>query len=281
MRKKDIKITILTLLAVIGGIASASLVLAAEITPQNVVEFVNFERKKVGLEPLLENELLSRSAENKAQDMISKDYFAHNSPEGVTPWDWIEKEGYDYKFAGENLAINFKSAEKQNEAFMESATHRKNILGEQFNEIGVAVASRTVNGKKTIVTVQQFGNRGVEIVLPEKKVDGAQSKELLSEVKRSVFFDSGIVFASGSSAQGGASGISFFKNALVISSFALVVVVILQILGRFYAMGNFIGKKGTALHTISPEEYERMFRGLPFDFEKIQIIYLDQMKQRE
>jgi hypothetical protein len=132
-------------------------VLASEITAKKVIQLVNAERQKRDLPSLLENETLSRVAEKKAKDMIDKDYFAHTSPEGKTPWHWFSKENYDYRYAGENLAINFVSAEKQMDAWMKSESHKKNILSENFSEIGVAVAAGKIDGKEAIVTVQEFG----------------------------------------------------------------------------------------------------------------------------
>jgi uncharacterized protein YkwD len=132
-------------------------VLASDITAEKVIELVNIERQKRNAVALSHNETLSRVAEDKAKDMIEKNYFAHTSPEGKTPWYWYEKENYDYKYAGENLAINFVSAEKQMEAWMKSETHRKNILSENFTEMGVAVASGKIDGKDVIITVQEFG----------------------------------------------------------------------------------------------------------------------------
>ena len=58
---------------------------------------------------------------------------------GTTPWSWIEKENYDYNYAGENLAMDFQSAEKMEEAWMASPTHRANILNGKYREIGMAV----------------------------------------------------------------------------------------------------------------------------------------------
>jgi uncharacterized protein YkwD len=138
-------------------LAVAAPVLASEITAKKVIELVNIERQKMNLVPLSESEALFRVAERKAADMLAKDYFAHTSPEGKTPWSFYEKEKYDYRYAGENLAINFVSAEKQMDAWMKSETHKKNILSDKFSEIGVAVAEGKINGQEAIVTVQEFG----------------------------------------------------------------------------------------------------------------------------
>ena len=137
---------------VFSGNASAS-----EITADNVINFVNQAREENGLSDLMENEKLVKIAQDKLSDMIQNDYFAHTSPKGTTPWFWFEKNGYDYKYAGENLAMSFQSAEAQQQAWMDSATHRKNILNSNYQEIGVAVGIEKINGENSIIAVQEFG----------------------------------------------------------------------------------------------------------------------------
>lgn len=157
---------------------------ASEITPDKVVSLVNDARlaNKVGV--LVKDETLMRAAQMKADDMFSKGYFAHTSPQGKTPWVWFEKAGYEYAYAGENLAIHFTQAEDQQRAWMESPTHRKNILNPEYREIGVAVRSGVLEGKNTIVTVQEFGRRegeavpaGVSSVSTEKESEASPISE--------------------------------------------------------------------------------------------------------
>lgn len=89
--------------------------------------------------------------------MLRNNYFSHTSPIGLDPWHWFEKNNYTYKYAGENLAINYTSAEEEHQAWMESPTHKKNILSPNFSEIGIATATGNINGKKSLITVQEFG----------------------------------------------------------------------------------------------------------------------------
>ncbi|MFA5925704.1 MAG: CAP domain-containing protein [Parcubacteria group bacterium] len=131
---------------------------ASGITVQKVVELCNAERTKEGMGNLSENKKLDKSAEKKAEDMAEKDYFAHTSPGGVTPWHWIESENYDYAYAGENLAMDFTSAEKMNQAWLDSPTHRANILNEKYKDIGVSVKEAVISGHSTVIVVQQFGS---------------------------------------------------------------------------------------------------------------------------
>lgn len=133
--------------------------LASGMSSQGVIDLVNAARKDAGLSPVVENSVLKEAATAKAKDMIKKDYFAHTSPEGLTPWDWFKKVGYKYKYAGENLAINYTSAKEQHAAWMKSKTHRANILNEKYQEIGVAIVEGKIDGETSVVTVQMFGTQ--------------------------------------------------------------------------------------------------------------------------
>ncbi|HLN18854.1 MAG TPA: CAP domain-containing protein, partial [Patescibacteria group bacterium] len=132
-------------------------VLAKEINNANIIELVNDARQKNGVADLEEDKVLDKIAADKLEDMVSNNYFAHTSPKGINPWFWYEKNKYDYKYAGENLAINFVRAEDQQKAWMESPTHRKNILNSNYKEIGVAVGAGEINGQMGIIAVQEFG----------------------------------------------------------------------------------------------------------------------------
>ena len=140
------------------GFFVCSYAAAAEgISPKDVIALVNNSRKSAGLSDLSENSFLSRAARAKADDMLKNDYFAHTSPDGTEPWHWFKKSGYEYKFAGENLAINFNDSREQHKAWMKSETHKKNILSDNYQEIGVAVVEGKIGGKNSILTVQLFG----------------------------------------------------------------------------------------------------------------------------
>jgi hypothetical protein len=132
-------------------------VFADIFSPAKVIDLVNQSRADAGVPALVENAKLTNAAEDKVKDMIQNDYFSHTSPNGVTPWYWLQKDGYAPKTAGENLAINFSSAKDQNDAWMASKGHRENILNTKYTETGVAVSEGKIDGEKSIVTVQFFG----------------------------------------------------------------------------------------------------------------------------
>jgi hypothetical protein len=147
------------------------------IKSDEVIKLVNESRHSEGLSPLLENPILDRIAGEKAGDMVSRNYFSHNSPKGLTPWYWFEKNNYSYEYAGENLAINYENAAEQHNAWMDSSKHRKNILNSNFLEIGVATVPIKVEGKESLLTVQEFGTpKGVAVPSPLSETNDIKNK---------------------------------------------------------------------------------------------------------
>ena len=104
-----------------------------------LVEKLNREREKIGLKPLEVDPKLQQMAEYKLQSMARDGYFAHVSPSGQTAWDIFDRFGYNYSFAGENLATNFVDADNLHRAWMRSPEHRKNILFPQYTKVGLAI----------------------------------------------------------------------------------------------------------------------------------------------
>jgi hypothetical protein len=131
----------------------------AQMSPlmeKEILELINKERVALDLPTLAANPYLSKSALAKANDMINNDYFAHYGPDGTKPWDWIDRGEYKYLFVGENLAMNFVTAESAHNALMASPTHKKNILNEKYREAGIAVISGMLSGRQTNILVQFF-----------------------------------------------------------------------------------------------------------------------------
>jgi hypothetical protein len=130
----------------------------ADVSENLLVALTNQQRQEEGLPVLEQNPVLSKAAYQKAQDMIANNYFAHQSPTGLTPWHWFSEVDYDYRAAGENLAIGFLDSEEVVQAWMDSPTHRANLLNSEFEEIGIAVLKGDFNGKETTIIVQHFGS---------------------------------------------------------------------------------------------------------------------------
>jgi hypothetical protein len=128
----------------------------AAVNAAKVVTLTNAERTNDGIPQLQRNSLLDQAAQMKAQDMAAKGYYAHVSPDGVTPMYWVDRAGYKYLIIGENLVVNRTEAEQVVDAFMGSPGHKANILRKDFTEIGVGVANGVYKGKDATFTVQIF-----------------------------------------------------------------------------------------------------------------------------
>ncbi|MFH1769599.1 MAG: CAP domain-containing protein [Parcubacteria group bacterium] len=129
----------------------------AAIIPNILVSSANDSRTEYDLGKLEINDVLVQAAEMKANDMVTKGYFAHVSPEGKSPWYWLGQADYKYILAGENLAVNFVDSHDVHTAWMDSPSHKDNILNKTFTEIGIATAQGTYQGQDAIFVVQYFG----------------------------------------------------------------------------------------------------------------------------
>lgn len=130
----------------------------ASLTPEETLASTNAQRYRGGLTLLENNPTLTTIALKKAQDMITYDYFAHESPSGKTIGDLAKDAGYGYLTVGENLAFgDFKNGAALVDAWMNSPGHRANIMNTSYTEIGIAVVRGVIGGQEGWVAVQEFG----------------------------------------------------------------------------------------------------------------------------
>lgn len=133
--------------------------ISASISSQDLLLYTNEARQQAGLPPLQLNQELQQAAAGKAEDMFTKNYWAHVSPSGVTPWDFIRNAGYNYEYAGENLARGYTTAQSVVAAWMASPEHRANILSPHYTDVGFAVAQGTLTGEPdTVLVTEEFGS---------------------------------------------------------------------------------------------------------------------------
>ncbi len=130
----------------------------SSVLPAVLAMGTNNERESNDLPDLVTNNLLTKAAQMKAEDMAAKGYFSHNSPDGKTPWSWIDAVGYQYEYAGENLAVNFTDSKDVTDAWMNSPTHRDNIVKANYTEMGTGVAMGMYKGRESIFVVQLYAN---------------------------------------------------------------------------------------------------------------------------
>jgi hypothetical protein len=130
---------------------------AANISPADVIRLTNDQRAANGLSPLTENMSLNSAALAKGNDMLAKGYWAHFAPDGTSPWSFFTSFGYKYQYAGENLARDFSDAGSAVSAWMNSPTHKENILNPHYKEVGIGVVEGSLAGADTTIIVQFFG----------------------------------------------------------------------------------------------------------------------------
>ena len=132
-------------------------VLGANIVASVLIDLTNETRLAYNEQPLVRSATLEEAALLKGKDMVNRGYFAHDSPDGVTPWHWFKEAGYIFLYAGENLAINFTESKDVNDAWLRSPLHKANLLDVNFREIGIATVEGIYNGNPTTYVVQMFG----------------------------------------------------------------------------------------------------------------------------
>jgi Cysteine-rich secretory protein family len=131
--------------------------IAIDITVDQLCSLTNAQRSAHGVSPLSCSGLLGAAASLKAQDMFSKNYWAHFAPDGTSPWDFFRKVGYSYEVAGENLAKDFPNSQSAMDGWMNSPAHKLNILRPDYTEVGFAVVNGNLQGSDTTLVVQFFG----------------------------------------------------------------------------------------------------------------------------
>ena len=159
--------------------------LCADISAQRVLALTNEVRQQYSLPIVQEDSLLDKAAQEKAQDMLKNKYFDHFSPTGISPWYWIDKSGYDYYYAGENLAMNFLDSEEVIKGWLNSPSHKENLLNKDYKDIGIAVLSGDFNneGINRILVVQMFGSKAKpSIPIAMAQTPDAEEPVILEEV---------------------------------------------------------------------------------------------------
>jgi uncharacterized protein YkwD len=163
-KEKKVGLSLIAITIVFSLFLGIDRVSASAITDDNIIELTNQERQLRGLKTLKKDNQLDQAADMKSSNMIARNYFEHYAF-GISPWMIIKNTGYDYQIAGENLAMDFNTAEGVVGAWMKSSTHRSNILNPEFEEIGVGV----VKGEYSISETDSHNTYMVTQMLGKKK----------------------------------------------------------------------------------------------------------------
>lgn len=139
------KALILALLVATSAFASQP----SEINTGNVLALMNAYRAEDGLSPLSIDERLMQAAGDRMRDMEELAYWAHEAPDGRSPFVWLHARGYLYSYAAENLAAGFETAPLLVSSWMESPGHRDNIMSGDFQHCGIAIIEGSTKGPAT------------------------------------------------------------------------------------------------------------------------------------
>lgn len=129
-----------------GGSQTSTQTSTMNSDEKEVFDLINKQRTNNGLQALQVDNEVQRVAKIKAQDMVTNNYFSHNSPTYGTPFEMLKSFKISYKTAGENIAANSSNTGAVN-AWMNSSGHKANILNSSFNYTGIGVVSSSKYGK--------------------------------------------------------------------------------------------------------------------------------------
>lgn len=130
---------------------------ASAFANSTVVSLINSQRTAAGLSSLQQNSKLNISANSKAIHLCQNNYWGHTGPDGVTPWSFISKAGYEYLGAAENLARDYYDENTVVNAWMASSTHKDNILNGNYTDVGVGYYLCTCGDTSYSIIVTHFG----------------------------------------------------------------------------------------------------------------------------
>lgn len=151
-----------------SGPANPVLGYATSTSQETLLSETNELRTKNNAGKLRLNTSLSVAAQMKAQDMAKRNYWSHVTPDGKQPWYFVEKAGYEYSQAAENLAYGFRSSKDTVNGWMNSPSHRKAMLNDSLYDVGFGIANST--------DYQKQGPETIVVAIYAKSASPAQAK---------------------------------------------------------------------------------------------------------
>ncbi len=121
-----------------------------------VLALVNRARARAHCRPLRANAALTRAARGHSLDMARRNYFAHVTPGGTTPWTRIARAGYPRAALAENIAAGQPTADAVVRAWLASPGHRRNLLNCSMRSVGTGLAT---GGRYGFYWTQDLGSR--------------------------------------------------------------------------------------------------------------------------
>jgi hypothetical protein len=129
------------LMALVRNPDGKVLAYATSMSVSGLLSSTNVARAQNGVAALSLNNQLDAAAQAKANDMASRNYWSHNTPEGNPPWVFVTNQGYSYQKLGENLATGFNDEQSTINGWMNSPPHKENLLDTAFTEVGFGYAN--------------------------------------------------------------------------------------------------------------------------------------------
>ncbi len=121
---------------------------------EQMLAWVNDERRAAGLQPLVMDDRLRALARQHSQDMLRRAYFSHYTPDGLSPFDRMNVANIRFEAAGENLA-EAPTLRLAHRGLMNSPGHRANILSPSFDRVGIGIID---GGDLGLMISQEFTN---------------------------------------------------------------------------------------------------------------------------
>ena len=142
----EIPTSIATIMAPTPTLLRENPTVAPTVTPDilliidQVVAEINRSRPDNQCLPVTINPILTLAAQTHSQDMAENEYFSHTGSDGSSPWDRLERVGYEYSVAAENIAVAYATPEEVVVGWLESPGHRENMVNCDFQEVGIGYA---------------------------------------------------------------------------------------------------------------------------------------------
>jgi hypothetical protein len=154
----------------IWGAGSGVLSYATGVSTTTLLQETNIQRGNNSRNALSLNSQLNAAAQEKANDMAARNYWSHVTPEGREPWQFISAAGYTYSYAGENLAYGFATSAEAVVGWMNSPSHRDNLLSANYTDVGFGFANAADyqnSGEQTIVVAMYAAPQKVTAAVPQ------------------------------------------------------------------------------------------------------------------
>lgn len=162
---------------------------ATQMSIDTLLTATNEQRQKNNIDSLTLSTELTAAAQAKANDMTSRNYWSHNTPDGEEPWKFITSAGYDYQKAGENLAYGFNSSQDTVIGWANSPSHRENMLDANYSEVGFGFANAkdyNQTGPETVVVAMYGQPLGAKPVATNSLYNPVTSLSPLTEEPRTL-----------------------------------------------------------------------------------------------